>query len=141
RGARGRSRRSGVPSCGLSRRCSRPAADLPRAATVCDCPAAQPAAGRRLAALDSSLSEAAGAVGARGARLPRARGARARGCGGAEGARSAEPAEPRVRGNELGLPPGPEIGRVLAAIEEERAAGTISTRKEALELARRLRAG
>ncbi len=51
--------------------------------------------------------------------------------------RAAEPAEPLVRGDELGLPPGPEIGRLLQLIEEERAAGTISTRDEALELARR----
>jgi hypothetical protein len=43
-----------------------------------------------------------------------------------------------VRGDELGLPPGPEIGRILAAIDEERAVGTISTREEALALARRL---
>jgi tRNA nucleotidyltransferase/poly(A) polymerase len=54
-----------------------------------------------------------------------------------EEARAAEPSEPLVRGNELGLRPGPEIGRILARIEEERAAGTISTREEALELARR----
>jgi tRNA nucleotidyltransferase/poly(A) polymerase len=56
-----------------------------------------------------------------------------------EEARAADPAEPLVRGDELGLPRGPEIGRVLALIEEERAAGTISTREEALELARRER--
>src|SRR5581483_9573606 len=37
-------------------------------------------------------------------------------------AREREPAEPLVRGNELGLPPGPERGRWLARIEEERAA-------------------
>ncbi len=55
-----------------------------------------------------------------------------------DAARAADPAEPLLRGDELGLPPGPEIGRALAAIEEERAAGTISTRTEALELARRL---
>jgi tRNA nucleotidyltransferase/poly(A) polymerase len=54
-----------------------------------------------------------------------------------EKARAAEPAEPLVRGDELALPPGPAIGRLLALIEEERAAGTISTREEALELARR----
>jgi tRNA nucleotidyltransferase/poly(A) polymerase len=54
-----------------------------------------------------------------------------------EQVRAAEPAEPLVRGDELGLPPGPEIGRLLALIEEERAAGTISTREEAFELARR----
>lgn len=54
-------------------------------------------------------------------------------------ARAREPVEPLLRGDELGLPPGPEIGRVLARIEEERAAGTISTREEALELAARER--
>jgi tRNA nucleotidyltransferase/poly(A) polymerase len=54
-------------------------------------------------------------------------------------ARRAEPAEPLVRGNELGLEPGPEIGRLLERIAEERAAGTITTRDEALELARRER--
>ena len=31
----------------------------------------------------------------------------------------------------------PEIGRLLAEIEEERAAGTIGTREEALDYARR----
>ncbi len=55
-----------------------------------------------------------------------------------EVARQAEPAEPLVRGDELDLPPGPEIGRILAAIDEERAVGTISTREEALALARLL---
>jgi len=55
-----------------------------------------------------------------------------------EAARRGEPDEPLVRGDELGLPPGPAIGRILAAIDEERAAGTISTREEALALARSL---
>ncbi len=55
-----------------------------------------------------------------------------------EAARSADPPEPLVRGDELDLPPGPEIGRILARIDEERAAGTISTREEALALARSL---
>ena len=55
-----------------------------------------------------------------------------------EAARRADPAEPLVRGDELGLPPGPEIGRILAVIDEERAAGTIATREEALALARSL---
>jgi Poly A polymerase head domain len=55
-------------------------------------------------------------------------------------ARARDPAEPLIRGDELGLPPGPEIGRVLDRIAEERAAGTISTREEALELVRRERA-
>jgi tRNA nucleotidyltransferase/poly(A) polymerase len=56
--------------------------------------------------------------------------------GAVEAARLAEPAEPLVRGDELGLPPGPEIGRILALIDEERAAGTIETREEALAFAR-----
>ena len=58
--------------------------------------------------------------------------------GAVEAARRADPAEPLVRGDELGLQPGPEIGRILAVIDEERAAGTIATREEALELARAL---
>jgi tRNA nucleotidyltransferase/poly(A) polymerase len=53
-----------------------------------------------------------------------------------ESARRGDPREPLVRGDELGLPPGPEIGRILALIEEERAAGAITTREEALALAR-----
>lgn len=52
-------------------------------------------------------------------------------------ARAADPAEPLLRGDELQLPPGPEIGRILALIAEEHAAGTITTRDEALALARR----
>jgi hypothetical protein len=52
-------------------------------------------------------------------------------------AREADPAEPLLRGDELGIPPGPEVGRLLEQIAEERAAGTISTREEALELVRR----
>jgi hypothetical protein len=56
--------------------------------------------------------------------------------GAVEDARRVSPRAPLVRGDELGLPPGPEIGRILALIEEERAAGTISTREEALALAR-----
>jgi len=54
-----------------------------------------------------------------------------------EEARNRDPAEPLLRGDELGAPPGPEIGRLLALVEEERAAGAISTREEALELVRR----
>jgi hypothetical protein len=53
-----------------------------------------------------------------------------------EAAREADPAEPLVRGDELGLAPGPEIGRILALIDEERAAGTIRSREEALAFAR-----
>jgi len=54
-----------------------------------------------------------------------------------EAARAADPAGPLLRGDEIGLPPGPEIGRLLELIEEERAAGTISSREEALDLIRR----
>ncbi|MBA3717265.1 MAG: CCA tRNA nucleotidyltransferase [Actinobacteria bacterium] len=54
-----------------------------------------------------------------------------------EAARKADPAGPLLRGDELGLPPGPEVGRMLERIEEERAAGTVSTRDEALALVRR----
>jgi len=58
--------------------------------------------------------------------------------GAVEAARRAEPREPLIRGDELGIPPGPEIGRILAVIDEERAAGTISTREDAFRLARSL---
>jgi Poly A polymerase head domain/Probable RNA and SrmB- binding site of polymerase A len=54
-----------------------------------------------------------------------------------EQARMVEPDEPLLRGDELGIEPGPEVGRLLDLIAEERAAGTISTREEALELVRR----
>jgi Poly A polymerase head domain len=57
-----------------------------------------------------------------------------------EAGRRSEPAEPLVRGDELGIEPGPAVGRILDAIDEERAAGTISTREQALELARTLAA-
>jgi hypothetical protein len=56
---------------------------------------------------------------------------------GIEAARSNDSRPPLVRGDELGMPPGPEVGRLLELIAEERAAGTITTREEALELARR----
>ena len=58
-----------------------------------------------------------------------------------EAARLAEPGAPLVRGDELEVEPGPAIGRILDAIDEERAAGTITTREEALDLARTLAAG
>ncbi len=57
-----------------------------------------------------------------------------------EAARRSEPREPLLRGDELGVEPGPVVGRILDAIDEERAAGTISTREEALALARELAA-
>jgi tRNA nucleotidyltransferase/poly(A) polymerase len=54
-----------------------------------------------------------------------------------EDARTNDPPAPLLRGDELGLPPGPEIGEWLERIAEERAAGTISTPEEALDLVRR----
>jgi hypothetical protein len=54
-----------------------------------------------------------------------------------ERSRAADPGAPLLRGDELGVPPGPEIGRLLEIVAEERAAGTISTREEALDLVRR----
>lgn len=57
--------------------------------------------------------------------------------GAVERARAADPGEPLLRGDELGIEPGPEVGRLLELIAEERAAGTISTREEALKLVRR----
>ncbi len=57
--------------------------------------------------------------------------------GAVRAARENDPAEPLLRGDELGLPPGPAVGRLLEQVEEERAAGTISTREDALELVRR----
>jgi hypothetical protein len=52
-------------------------------------------------------------------------------------ARASEPTEPLLRGHDLGIPPGPEVGRLLELVEEERAAGTVRTREEALQLVRR----
>ena len=55
-------------------------------------------------------------------------------------ARAAEPPEPLLRGEdvlELGVAPGPEVGRLLELVAEERAVGTIATRDEALELVSR----
>jgi poly(A) polymerase-like protein len=52
-------------------------------------------------------------------------------------ARAADPPGPLLRGDELGITPGPEVGRLLELVEEERAAGTISTREEALALVER----
>lgn len=56
-----------------------------------------------------------------------------------QAARASEPAEPLLRGDELGVEAGPEVGRLLARVAEERAAGTIRSREEALELVRRER--
>ena len=55
-------------------------------------------------------------------------------------ARAADPGEPLIRGEdvlELGVEPGPEVGRLLELVAEERAVGTIATREEALELVQR----
>lgn len=55
-------------------------------------------------------------------------------------ARAAEPDRPLLSGDEiveLGVAPGPEVGRLLDLVAEEHAVGTISTRAEALELVRR----
>ncbi|HXV56673.1 MAG TPA: hypothetical protein VD704_02300 [Gaiellaceae bacterium] len=54
-------------------------------------------------------------------------------------ARASEPAEPLLRGDdllELGVPAGPEVGRLLSLVAEERAAGTIATREDAVALVR-----
>jgi hypothetical protein len=55
-------------------------------------------------------------------------------------ARAEDPTEPLLRGEDilaLGVGPGPDVGRLLDLVGEERAAGTLSTRDEALELVRR----
>ncbi|HET9214152.1 MAG TPA: hypothetical protein VFN93_05320 [Gaiellaceae bacterium] len=55
-------------------------------------------------------------------------------------ARAAEPPEPLLRGEDvldLGVPPGPEVGRLLELVDEERAVGAVATRDEALDLVRR----
>jgi poly(A) polymerase len=53
------------------------------------------------------------------------------------------PPRPPLRGDELarelGISPGPELGRVLAELEEAAYAGEASTREEALRAARRVR--
>jgi putative nucleotidyltransferase with HDIG domain len=57
--------------------------------------------------------------------------------------RAAGPREPLVRGDVLaraiGLPDGPQVGRLLAAIDEARFAGEVATADEAIALAARLR--
>jgi putative nucleotidyltransferase with HDIG domain len=54
---------------------------------------------------------------------------------------AAGPPRPLVRGDELmdaGIPAGPRLGAILAQLEEDRYAGAISTREEALARAREL---
>ena len=57
--------------------------------------------------------------------------------------RAQGPPRPPLRGDELaselGLEPGPELGRLLAELQEAAFAGEADTREEAVELARRLR--
>jgi poly(A) polymerase len=52
------------------------------------------------------------------------------------------PAEPLIRGDdlarELGIVPGPRLGELLAQLEEDRFAGAIVTREDAIERAREL---
>jgi putative nucleotidyltransferase with HDIG domain len=56
--------------------------------------------------------------------------------------RGAGRTEPLVRGDELarvlGIPPGPRLGELLEQLEEDRYAGAIATRADAIERARRL---
>jgi Poly A polymerase head domain len=54
-------------------------------------------------------------------------------------ARAADPPEPLLRGDdvlELGIAPGPEVGRLLELVAEERAVGSIATPDEARDLVR-----
>jgi hypothetical protein len=57
---------------------------------------------------------------------------------------AAGPRAPLLRGDELarelGAEPGPWLGRVLAKLEEDRYAGEIATREDALRRARELAA-
>jgi tRNA nucleotidyltransferase/poly(A) polymerase len=59
--------------------------------------------------------------------------------------RAAGPRAPLIAGDELaaavGIRPGPELGALLRALEEERYAGQVTTREEAIAWARRLREG
>ena len=59
--------------------------------------------------------------------------------------RTAAPRPPLVPGDELaaalGIRPGPELGALLHRLEEDRFAGEVSTREEAIERARALLAG
>jgi hypothetical protein len=58
--------------------------------------------------------------------------------------RSEGPGEPLLRGDELagalGWKPGPVLGELLAQLEEDRFAGAIATREDALARARELAA-
>jgi hypothetical protein len=56
--------------------------------------------------------------------------------------RASGPPRPPVRGDELaaelGIEPGPELGRLLAELERAAFTGEATTREEAVELARKL---
>jgi tRNA nucleotidyltransferase/poly(A) polymerase len=54
-------------------------------------------------------------------------------------ARENDPPEPLLCGDELGVAQGPDVGRLLELVAEERAAGTIATRDDAFELVERHR--
>ncbi len=55
------------------------------------------------------------------------------------------PTEPLIRGDdlarELGIVPGPRLGELLAQLEEDRYAGAIATREDAIARARELASG
>ena len=55
---------------------------------------------------------------------------------------AAGPSTPLLRGDELireaGVPAGPRLGTILAQLEEDRYAGAIVTREDALQRAREL---
>ena len=137
-GRRRAGRPSGLPPRRLPGRGGARAAGLERDAPLRRAPARRDSARGRLAARDPPVPPRDRAVGARGARVPRrgnARGRRAR------RARARPRRAAPARATSSGSRTGPEVGRLLDAVEEERAAGTISTREEALELVARLASG
>jgi hypothetical protein len=56
--------------------------------------------------------------------------------------RAAEPVPALIRGDELarelGIEPGPQLGELMAQLEEDRYAGEIATREDAIARARKL---
>ena len=138
-GSTSASTRSTIPTSGSSPSSgtTSAAADLERAEALRGGAAAGAPARGSVPPRDPSLSSEDGAVGARRARVRR----RPELTGVVEAARRADPPAPLVRGDELGLEPGPAIGRILDAIDEERAAGTISTRDERSRSRASLRGG
>ena len=112
--------------------------DLERAQALRGRAASRAPAGGSVAARDPPLPARHRAVGARRARVRRRAGARR-----ASSRRRGTPIRRRrsCAATSSVIDPGPAIGRILELIDEERAAGTISTREEALELARALASG